>query len=58
MINVVTTMVEKPGPDASNAEIARYMEEDWGESLAEGISEALDDEDQDADETDDSDDEA
>lgn len=33
-------MVERPGPDASNAEIARWMEEDFGEALAKGMEQA------------------
>jgi len=33
-------MVDRPGPDASRAEIARWMEEDFGEALAEGMKQA------------------
>jgi hypothetical protein len=33
-------MPERPGEDASAAEIARWMEEDFGEALAEGIEQA------------------
>ena len=34
------SMVERPGPDATSAEIARSMEEDFGEALAEGMKQA------------------
>jgi hypothetical protein len=34
-------MAEKPGPDATRAEIMTWMEDSWGESLAEGIAEAV-----------------
>lgn len=37
-------MPDRPGPDASRAEIARWMEEDFGEALAEGIRDAAEDE--------------
>lgn len=30
-------MVDRPDEDASNAEIARWMEEEFGEALVEGI---------------------
>mgnify|MGYP007116791507 FL=1 len=33
-------MPERPDEDASAAEIARWMEEDFGEALAEGIEQA------------------
>lgn len=33
--------MERPGPDASAAEIAEWMEEDFGEALAEGAKKAL-----------------
>jgi len=35
---------ERPGPDADAAEIARWMEEDFGRAVAEGIENAADDE--------------
>lgn len=34
-------MVDRPDEDASAAEIARWMEEDFGEALAEGVEEAV-----------------
>jgi len=34
-------MVDRPGEDASPEEIARWMEEDFGEALAEGIGNAV-----------------
>lgn len=44
-------MVKRPDEDASAAEIARWMEEDFGEDLAEGIEQAAnDDEEDDSDE--------
>ena len=36
-------MLERPGEDATNAEIARWMEEDFWESVAEGVEEAAED---------------
>lgn len=36
-------MGDRPGPDATRAEIARWMEEDFGEAVAEGIKQAGDD---------------
>ena len=36
-------MVDRPGDDASLAEIARWMEEDFWESVAEGVEEAAED---------------
>ena len=41
--NQVPNMVDRPDKDASAAEIARWIEEDFGEALAEGIEEATDD---------------
>jgi hypothetical protein len=38
------TRLERPDEDADVDEIARWMEEDFGEALVEGIKEALDDE--------------
>jgi hypothetical protein len=40
-------MVDRPGPDASAAEIARWMEEDFGEALAEGMKQASEDDEDD-----------
>lgn len=37
-------MVDRPDEDASNEEIARWMEEDFGESLTAGIRDAVEDE--------------
>jgi hypothetical protein len=37
-------MADRPDEDASAAEIARWMEEDFGEALAEGIANAATDE--------------
>lgn len=34
-------MVDRPDEDASAAEIARWMEEDFGEALVEGIRDAV-----------------
>ncbi len=39
-------MVDRPDEDASAAEIARWMEEDFGEALAEGIEQATEEEDE------------
>jgi hypothetical protein len=36
-------MVNRPGPDASAAEIARWIEEDFGEALAERMKHATED---------------
>lgn len=36
-------MPERPGPDASAAEIAEYMQEDFEESLVEGMKKAFQD---------------
>jgi hypothetical protein len=36
-------MADRPGPDASTAEIARWMEEDFGEALAEDMEQATED---------------
>ena len=36
-------MVDRPDEDASAAEIARWMEEDFDEALAEGIRDAVED---------------
>jgi len=38
--------MEKPGEDASAAEIARWLEADFMDSVAEGIDEALDEDDE------------
>lgn len=38
-------MVDRPDDDASAAEIARWMEEDFWESVAEGVEEAAEDND-------------
>ena len=38
---------ERPGPDADAAEIAEWMEEDFGRALAEGIANAVDEDDPD-----------
>lgn len=40
-------MVDRLGPDASAAEIARWMEEDFGEALAEGVKQATEDDEDD-----------
>jgi len=37
-------MADRPDEDASAAEIARWMGEDFGEALAEGIRDAVEDE--------------
>ena len=42
-----TGMVDRPDEDADSAEIARWMEEDFGEALAEGIEQAGEDDDSD-----------
>ena len=34
-------MSDRPGEDASAAEIAAWMEEDFGEAVAEGIEQAV-----------------
>jgi len=36
-------MSDRPDEDASAAEIARWMEEDFGEALAEGIEQVVED---------------
>jgi hypothetical protein len=38
---------ERPGPDASSAEIAEWMEKDFGRAVAEGMTNAGDEEDSD-----------
>jgi len=38
---------ERPGPDADAAEIARWMEEDFGRAVAEGMANAVDEDDSD-----------
>jgi len=40
-------MVDRPDEDASPAEIARWMEEDFWESVAEGIEQAVEHDDSD-----------
>jgi hypothetical protein len=40
-------MSDRPGPDATSAEIARWMEEDFGEALAEGMKQDTEDDEQD-----------
>jgi hypothetical protein len=40
-------MVERPDEDASAAEIVRWMEEDFGEALAEGMKQATEGDEQD-----------
>jgi hypothetical protein len=42
-------MGERPGEDASAAEIAAWMEEDFGQALAEGMAQAADQTDEDED---------
>jgi hypothetical protein len=43
-------MVERPGEDATSAEIAKWMEESFGEAVAEGIEQAVEtDEENDSD---------
>jgi hypothetical protein len=39
-------MVDRPDEDASAAEIARWMEEDFGEALAEGMKQATEEDDE------------
>lgn len=36
-------MADRPDEDASVAEVARWMEEDFGEALAEGMEQAVED---------------
>jgi hypothetical protein len=36
-------MTDRPDEDASAAEIARWMEEDFGEALAEGMKQSVGD---------------
>lgn len=40
-------MADRPDDDASSAEIARWMEEDFWESVTEGIEQAAEDDDSD-----------
>ena len=40
-------MVDRPDEDASAAEIARWMEEDFSEALAEGIKQATEEDEHD-----------
>jgi hypothetical protein len=40
-------MVDRPGPNASRVEIARWMEEDFGEALAEGVKQATEEDEDD-----------
>lgn len=40
-------MTDRPGPDATSAEIARWMEEDFGKALAAGVEQAGEDDDSD-----------
>lgn len=40
-------MTDRPGPDATSTEIARWMEEDFSEALAEGMEQAAEDDDTD-----------
>jgi len=40
-------MVDPPGPDATSAEIAEWMEEDFGEALPEGMEQATEDNEED-----------
>ncbi|WP_280535410.1 hypothetical protein [Halopenitus sp. POP-27] len=40
-------MADRPDEDASPAEIARWMEEDFGEAVAEGMEQAVEDDDSD-----------
>lgn len=40
-------MTDRPDEDASAAEIARWMEEDFSEALAEGIKQAVEDDEDD-----------
>jgi len=37
-------MTERPGPDATADEIAEWMEEDFGEAVADGMKKAVEDE--------------
>ncbi|WP_338739419.1 hypothetical protein [Haloplanus salilacus] len=46
-------MTDRPDEDASAAEIARWMEEDFGEALAEGMKQGLEDDEDDEDGEDD-----
>ena len=43
----MSRMVDRPGEDASPAEIAEWMHEDFGEALAEGMEQAVEDDDSD-----------
>jgi hypothetical protein len=40
-------MTDRPDEDASSAEIARWMEESFGEALAEGMKQVTEDDEQD-----------
>ena len=40
-------MVDRPDEDASRAEIARWMEEDFGGALAEGMKQATEEDEDD-----------
>lgn len=40
-------MADRPDEDATSAEIARWMEEDFGEALAEGMEQATEGDDDD-----------
>ena len=40
-------MTDRPDEDATNAEIARWMEEDFGEALADGMKQDAEDDDSD-----------
>ena len=43
----VSGMTDRPDEDATNAEIARWMEEDFGEALAEGTEQATEEDEDD-----------
>ena len=47
---LISCMVEKPGPDANAGEIMAWMEESWTEALTEGIKSTID-EDEDEEES-------
>ena len=40
-------MIDRPDEDANSAEIARWMEESFGEALAEGIEQATEEDEND-----------
>jgi hypothetical protein len=42
-------VTDRPDEDASAAEIARWMEEDFGEALAEGMEQGVEDDEDDED---------